>query len=426
MSGPKAIASLKAVIKKTFPEVVENVQLLRYSIKLLLCERNRAKNGEHIKIVFLVTRTNIWPSVQSVYEAAKRNAMVDTYVVALPPLINSDFDMATDKVYDFCKEFDENTIRAYDREGRLLFDVESIKPDFIFLSIPYDDEYPEHYKAHELVRSASLCYVPYGYILVKSNIQKVTTDPHIVWHVKYIFADGKITFDAFKRKMKFSEKITGKRLYNDGFPRFDLYSRKNAEEDISVNTLMWLPRWTTDINGEEEKEASSFLKFKDAIVEYAEREATNLIIRPHPLTFGNYIRLGVMTEAEVAEYKARITLSKQIILDESPSYYEGLLKADVLIADYSSIVAEYFITGKPIIYLGSNEHYTPEHMEMYNSFYHAESWDDVEKVLTALKNGVDPKKEQRQSAITHFLADKPKDVGEHIVDILINDHSSRK
>ena len=54
---------------------------------------------------------------------------------------------------------------------------------------------------------------------------------------------------------------------------------------------------------------------------------------------------------KVNKYK-KIYKKNNIIFDESIEYHKKFLTCDFLITDITSLISEFFVTGKPIIYLG--------------------------------------------------------------------------
>ena len=390
-------------------------------------KKENIKSEKKINIVFLVERTNIWSSVASIYNAAEKNPMVNVFLLALPPCRNMELDLDDNSVYEHCLKINPNAVKVYDNNSKEYFDIKKLDPDYIFINVPYYWEYPEEYRIKNLVRIAKLCYVPYGYNMLQSRILDISVHRDLLMYISYFFAESRVTYDYAKKRLRLSQLISGKRLYDIGFPRFDLYNESEFDSKKKNITLMWLPRWTTGTEVEEGgNEPSSFFMMKDSIADYAQKTGDKVIIRPHPLAFDNYIKRGLMTEEEVEEYKNKILYNPNTELDESSSYMEGLRSADVLISDFSSLVAEFFITGKPIIYFGNGDNFPSYHIEMYNSFYHASTWEETEKLINNLKRGIDLKKEQRQIAIKHFMNGKPKNVGEHIVNILVEDYYKRR
>ena len=161
-----------------------------------------------------------------------------------------------------------------------------------------------------------------------------------------------------------------------------------TKSNISRNTrfkktVLWTPRWSTDshVGG------SNFFKYKDTILQLATNNLDILfIIRPHPLMFSNFLKTGEMTEEEVTEFKLYCHNSGNVVLDESKSYSDTFWNSDLLITDFSGIVPEYFITGKPIIYCHSNVNfeYTDTTNHLIHCCYEAFDSNDIERYVHEL------------------------------------------
>ena len=70
-----------------------------------------------------------------------------------------------------------------------------------------------------------------------------------------------------------------------------------------------------------------------------------------------------------------------------------------MITDISSIVAEYFLTGKPIIYCHKKDCFNDFSRKLSEGFYWVRNWQELERTLQMLKSGDDPLKAKRQELI---------------------------
>ena len=386
--------------------------------------RSKEKNGK-IKIVFFVNRANTWNSSREVYRVASANENITSYIAVMPSVKVGGIDKTDKSSIDYIRKSEKgNIIEMYDSENDSYFDIRAIDPDYIFIDIPYDKDSPEDYKIKSLARIAKVCYISYGYTMKKSKLQKSTVRLAVASCASYIFSCNDTMYEYYARHMFLSERINGKRLYNIGYPRFDMYDTVPQSDGSETKTILWLPRWVTSVGKEKRNnEPSFFFELKDKLLDYvAVRSGTKLIARPHPFAFDNYIKHGLMTEAEVEAYKRRIEQADNMELDTDPDYVKSLIGSDILIADFTSMLAEYFVLDRPIIYFGNGDNYPPENIGMYNSFYHVKSWDEAEKVLDALLSGDDPKKEQRHKAVEDFRKKMPHNVAARIVDMIVEDY----
>ena len=382
--------------------------------KKVLTEKKLQKE---LKIVFYMKNPEVWNSVKTVYEAALNRNDVQVYLLAIPPYRNGKWDLQDERSYRFCLEVaGERTIRAYNPETCEWFALEELAPDYVVLDKPYNHELPEMYRMEKISQFTKICYIPYGYTYLNTPLLNVLNNPVLLRYASMIFADSDTTYQYCRNRLWLSEKLNKQRVYNIGYPRFDL-SVKNKKSKDERLTVMWIPRWTL---GESEKDSnfpSSFLKIKDWFVDFVEKNKNILgIIRPHPLMFEHYIEAGKMSREEVDEYKRRISDTENLRLDEDADYLKCLRSADILIADFSSIVYEFFVTGKPIIFIGK------ENQGIYDSFYHAMNAEQVQKWLEELLAGKDSKMDMREKQINRFLKELNGKAGKRILEVIIQDY----
>ena len=374
-------------------------------------------NKSNIKVCFIVQRTEIFTSVQSVFETMCEDDRFSVSILVLPRYDHAKkkVDISTiEKNIDFCKNLDAKitVINPYNAQTKSFEDISGYNFDFIFLGLPYAGEYPEEYHFKTLSQYSRLCYVPYGSSYADGiKMIRVSLTDNLLTYVDYLFADCDKVYQYCNSKLKLCKNADSKKIvYNIGFPRFDLVER---DKKSSIKTFLWLPRWTTSTDNNEK---STFFENKDVLIKYFQSHPElSLIIRPHPLMFAHYIDTGVMSKAEVDAYKQLISDTPNITLDENPSYIGSFKKADCLIADYSSVVIEYFITGQPIIYLNGTK--TIER-SIADAFYVSETPDQTLSFVQKLADGIDEKADLREKALNRDAY--RSDVHTRVIEALLN------
>ena len=350
--------------------------------------RRRIKTNE--KIVFLVGYPQGWNSLKTVYSTLKENGLDVTLIACLTwPYANNN--------EAFWKSIDKDAIIVPgDNE---CISLKEIGADVVFRQTPYDEEYPKQYSAKNISKVSKLCYIPYGY----------EPSPHKHLQIEYnitffpflyaIYCDNSSTkayCDRRANKTPFTKDIL---RFDYGYPRFDLGELEAYKNRYS--TFLWLPRWSLDSTG---NNGSSFFLFYEKLIEYfTDKKDKTLIIRPHPSMFNNFINQGAMSKEEVNQFKKRISLLDNIHLDETPNYLDSFNKSDVLISDFSSLLIEYFISGKPIVYWGDDKEFNTETKEMIDSTYKITDWNDLSLILDRLVQNQDNMIDQRNSIIKKFL-----------------------
>ena len=409
------------IIKKIKRKKWELMFYLRNSIYYAVKRKRKSLppiNKNNIKVCFIVQRTEIFTSVQSVFETMCSDNRFSVSILVLPRYDHAKkkVDISTiEKNIDFCKNLDEKitVINPYNTQTKSFEGISGYNFDFIFLGLPYAGEYPEEYHFKTLSQYSRLCYVPYGssYTDGMKMIKGCFTD-NLLSYVDYLFADCDKVYNYCNSKLRLCKNTDLKSIvYNLGYPRFDLIKR--SDKSGYAKTFLWLPRWTTNFDNNEK---STFLENKDVLIDYfKEHSELILIIRPHPLMFSHYIAMGIMSQTEVNDYKSLIASLPNVSLDESSSYMESFEKADCLIADYSAIDIEFLLTGRPIIYL---DNVNAMDKNISDALYVSDRPKMTVNYINKLIVGDDEKEELRNKALK--LKVFRKGVARDIVESLLN------
>ena len=367
-------------------------------------------NDSNVRVCFILQRTEIFTSVQSIFEAMCADARFSVSILVLPRYDHAKrkVDVSTiKKNVEFCENLNKKItiINSFDENTNSFIDIHKFNFDFIFLGLPYTAEYPKEYDFKYFAQNSRLCYADGREML------RVSLTNNMLMSVDYLFADCDKVYQYCNSKLKLCKNADSKKIvYNIGFPRFDLVER---DKKSCIKTFLWLPRWTTSTDNNEK---STFFENKDVLIKYFQNHPElSLIIRPHPLMFAHYIDTGVMNKAEVDAYKQLIIDTPNITLDENPSYIGSFKKADCLIADYSSVVIEYFITGQPIIYLNGTK--TIER-SIADAFYVSETPDQTLSFVQKLADGIDEKADLREKALNRDAY--RSDVHTRVIEALLN------
>ena len=414
-------------IKKLIPQSIkDNIKIINYKRKYKY-KRSKIRNNKCV-VLFLVSRTHIFSSVESVFTEANKNKEIDAYLIALPDRANDKKNMDNSNVIDFCKNIaGEKAIDCYDSNGSFI-DLRNFNPDYIFLGIPYNEEYPDGFTFNELAEFSKLCFVPYGYGFLSGVVIETCFNLCLLSHISYLFAEGPVGNNYCRKKLYWFEKLEGQKVYSLGFPRFDFFSQTNVGfQAKQVKKIAYFPRWTTPESEANGHEPSSFMLFKDKILDFAEKSPDyEIIIRPHPLLLYRFCQSGLLTQDDLGRYRDRIQSIHNVTLDESKDYRDALISADIMVTDYSSTIAEFLLTGRPVIYFGSGSNISVEHKLLFKCLYYADSWEQVEETISTLSLGNDYKYNERMKEVQRILKPNTASAGELIVNKLMEDWIVKK
>jgi CDP-glycerol glycerophosphotransferase (TagB/SpsB family) len=296
------------------------------------------------------------------------------------------------------------------------FDIEQLGAEYVVYTRPYN-ELPYVYNCHNLTHKYKLCYIPYAYAMTEGTMFYATFENTFIRNMSYIFVPNKSRLELCRNEFYWYEKFGYCKFLFLGFPRFDLISGGFNGND--KRTVLWLPRWTAGNEVEGQKE-SNFLKYYNQFIQYfTEHKNINLIIRPHPLMFKNFIEKGIMSQEEVQAFKDVCSNSVNIELDESKDYLPSIKKSGILVADYTSLLAEYFVTGNPIIYCDDVDGLNKEAHLMDKAFYHADSFEEIKETIEKLCNNKDNLVSLREQVRKEIIPPNAGSVGMEIINAIL-------
>ena len=296
-----------------------------------------------------------------------------------------------------------------------------MQPDYVFVSTIYDYSFPiSSFDFHDVVQFAKLCHITYGSNLTYIFLNRLLKDyPDFYRNVYFCFCSGETAKIKFTEKFQENVALGYSRFEFLGYPILERYYKMPATKS-SAKRILWTPRW----NYEGKRGGSHFFEFKDKFPALQQRygDKVSLSMRPHRLAFSNFVKSGLMTKEELDDYRSRMKKSRIKISNASAGEIDAdIRETDIFLADYSSMLIEIFLTGRPIIYCEfPNAEPLPEYTEMFAAMYIAHSWEDVLRYLDDLVAGNDPLFDKRQ-AVAKKIYEMHKDSTKKIVERILQD-----
>lgn len=371
---------------------------IRNSVKKLL--------NKPINLVFICHRPNVWGSLKTVFEECNNDKCFNITIVAIPnkkELPNIEF---AHEVYEsegaekFFKNFPCRVINGYNYDTKEWFDLMQLKPDYVFYQQPYNALKYSSYRSNVVSKYAKILYVHYAANFIGGEIFSATYPLDFMKNVSMLFSADK--FDKNMIDNYFIENNITAKTFLTGFPRYDNLSQYqnidsnnwNYNKDRNIKRVIWTPRWCTDEGN------CHFFDYKNKLLDYVENNKDiDFIFRPHPQAFLEWNATGELPEKEANAYKKRYDKLSNAKIDSQKEYLTTFYSSDIMITDISSIVAEYFLTGKPIIYCHRKDCFNDFSRKISEGFYWVRNWEELQKTIEMLKSGNDPLKEKRQEII---------------------------
>lgn len=392
-------------------------KMCRYDQAICARLAQKKEDGNPVHVVFVCHRPAVWESLHSVYDAMKQDPTFRVTLVTIPNkkqlpelgLFHEQYE--SEGAEEFWK--DEGCLQGYDYKTGQWLDLEALEPDYVFFQQPYNICRPPQYHSSVVSRYARVCYVSYFGILYVDDVYDECMPVDFLQDLHFFFTQNRQEDDHVRQRAK-QVGAPLCRTVNTGFPRYDrIEEYRSRKSDLWKNPdtfkMVWTPRWTTNEGN------CHFFTFKDLIVDYCKEDpGVELVFRPHPQAFKEWNATGELPEAEANIYKQNF-VDSNMHLDDSSDYFPTLYSSDCLITDKSAILLDYFCTGKPIIYcLSHNPHdrLFPEYME---GMYCADTWEQVQQILTQLRSGIDPLAPVRKKIVEENFITRGTTAAEKIV-----------
>ena len=373
-------------------------------------------SSEKIRVGFLVQMPEIWDKQAPVYEKLNSDARFIVSLIVIPPydkrMSTYSFEKYENLLGFFQMKYPAADIRkAYDKQW---LDLSSMGFDYIFYPTCWEkDTLPLEYRTKEVIKFAKTCYIPYGvggFRYDKQFYYKRSFYLYLYINFCKPEEDGLIPKSPYKHNI-----FLGLPVIDNSIARQQTIATNSTA--TNGKNILWTPRWTS----EEIYGGTTFFAYKDRILSLKTKiPDITLTLRPHPATFPNALRLGKMTESEIEDYKNSVR-EHGASFDTNKMVGDSFRQTDILITDYSSIILEFFLSGKPVIYCAkTNISFSEIYKQILQGFYIAENWEQVEKTVLQLLKGEDELKTVRMNIIENI---KKQHVGatERIVKFLIND-----
>lgn len=393
----------------------------------LLQERFIKRTNDKIKVGFICQYIPAWNKLLPVYNKLKSDSRFEVYLLCVPNRIEdgrlvSPESLENDTYEYYCQKGYEavNTLIGKDT----WLDLKEMKLDYIFYTRPYNSFMPAEYSSKAVSKYSKICVLLYAMTLAE-NEWNTALNRDFFRHVYLYFAEIASGVKVNKKHYPVTHALGLRKSVYHGMPAIEQFMEAKDEKtkvwDFSENEFraMWTPRWTTDLS----LGGTNFFLYKDALLDFAKEHGDiSFLFRPHPLAFANFIKTGEMSEDEVAKYKQNISELPNVCLDIEKEYVATMWNSSVLVSDFSGVIPEYFVTGKPIIYCETNMILQPteDFTKIISGCYCVKNEEELFHWLMELKSGNDPLYEKRQLIIEELFGEKLN----HASDMILHELTS--
>lgn len=362
------------------------------AIKILSRWKEKRTDVEKkVKVGFIVQVPEIWEKEAPIYEKMLQDSRFNPILIIVPPMNVQSGSLLQygDELAYFRERYSKEEYILAVQDGKSV-DFSNLDCDYIFYQRPYNAHMPSELKSEQVFRHSKICYIPYGRETLKSTVQY---NDDFFRNAYLTFLAGKEELSFFEGKFVKSRKMQLQHFLWKGYPVFEK-SYKSREKCEEVH-ILWTPRWNYDpqVGG------SHFLEYRSVFFKikklYPEVKVT---LRPHPLMWDYLKREGFMSENEIENYKKKMD-NEGLEIDSVRFFEESMRDKTILITDISSIIPEYFLTGRPIIYCPAQMPLNSFYCNILEGTYVANTEDEMLSHLSSLIQGEDYMKEERERII---------------------------
>ncbi len=328
--------------------------------KKIIKAENSAKNDIKVKleIVFMPYKASMWDSLESVWKAADEDPDCDAYVVPIPYYDRKSDHSFGEFHYEGGDYPDYVPVVHYES-----YNLEQRRPDVIYIHNPYDgNNYvtsvaPRFYSFELKKYTECLVYVPYH--ISGTFLNTKTVSNNIPSAFRYV---DKIVLPSYNQKDYYvSGGVPKSKFIVCGSPKLDFVI--NAMQDVKIPD-----RWMELVYGKKvvllNSTISKLLKDNNwannmlkILSNFEGNDRCVLIWRPHPLLKSTIYSMRPYMISDYDKVVKKMSECKNVIIDTESSVYPAMKLSDALISDYSSIVMQYSVTGKPaLLTVGTSEY----------------------------------------------------------------------
>lgn len=352
-----------------------------------------------IRVLFICHEPTLWGMFESVYNAMDIDLDFSPLVISLPyrhpTLPEGQYKDAG--MLEFCIQRKIKAVQGYDKKRDEWLNPVTLVPDYVFFQSPYH-LFPPMWSVERLSTIARVCHIPYGITIFRGKIYDVVHPAKFFRFISLFFKENSLSIKLFTDRFMAQGWFDHNKVILSGYPKLDYLNesheichniwRHGTNKDIK--RILWTPRWTTS------EGACHFFNYKDFFSSFCkDHPNVEFVFRPHPLCLQNFLKTGELTRNDLEHLKAEYENSFNMTLDETGDYRDTFLTSDILITDISSLMTEYYVTGKPIIYTHCVDMFNDLGRQLSEGFYWVKSSIDLERTLEMLISGNDPLKKKR-------------------------------
>lgn len=388
-------------------------------------QRSIHKKGT-ANVVFLASCLAMW-KYQGLYDLMRKNRRFNATIILVPFKTFSLLEKENN-INELAGYFDARGIPYYKFQdihnpGRWFYN--EIRPDLIFYPQPYDNLYDNELDySHNLY--SLLAYVPYGALTLRESWIYNTTFINKAWRVYYQSSYNKKLARIIANNKGKNVRISGYISTDD----FKIVPQNNNHiwkpQGKPKIKIIWAPHFSGIVQPSLLKRGSFkwLCTFMQTLAQ-THKDTIQIAFKPHPKLLSTLYESSDWGKEKTDAYYAWWTEGENTQL-ETGQFISLFQTSDAMIHDCNSFIADYLLTGKPVLFTTSDLQQTEEQLDDFgkaalHAHYLGMTTQDVLNFVRNLENGApDSKAAERQSIIQkHLLPPNGKTAAENIYDDLL-------
>lgn len=324
--------------KKLF-DLLRELSLIRNAIK---------KIQPRLEIVFLPYKASMWDSMESIWQASKKDEHCDAYVIPIPYYDMNQNRAATRLHYEGGLFPEDVPIVDYRQCG-----LAERRPDVIYIHNPYDgynrvtSVAPDFYSEKLKQYTDMLVYVPY-------DVLPDLVGEHMCQMPGVINAD-RVIVQSERVKSVYAKYVPADKVLALGSPKIDkvlwtqLHKPKMPKSWDEIARGRKLILYNTHLTPLMLSGGNVCKKLRYVFSCFEGRNDVCLLWRPHPLSQAT---MESMNPEPLSEYMRLVDDYKRSgvgIYDDTADVHRAIALSDAYYGDDSSLIPMYGVTGKPIM-----------------------------------------------------------------------------
>ena len=368
--------------------------------------REIRKRGK-ARVVFLASNLAMW-KYQGLYNLLTRDKRFEVTII-LAPFYSYSSGQKEQSILDLSNYFSSRGISYID--SRNIEDIgqwfrETVNPDIIFYPQPYEWLFKNELD-YSYNPSCLIAYVPYG---------ALTLYEKWIYNTRFIYNAWRVYYQSSYNK-KIAWKICSNRGLNvrvSGYISVDDFTKCTPEDvwkpqDKPKKRIIWAPHFSgmrqpNWLNRGAFKWLWQFMQ--DLAISH--KETIQIAFKPHPKLLSELYDSPDWGKEKADAYYAWWADGENTQL-ETGQFISLFKTSDAMIHDCNSFIADYLMTGKPVMFTADNLEETESQLDIFGkSALHAHYiGKNISEIIAFVENlesgGADPKSAERQAVYQKYL-----------------------